>query len=211
MWLFRRSPCRPQTEVYAGCPVQGTGAQVKRDPAPLREAARALLELGNRRFSSAAMTPAARPAGRWPACSWNGSTVKTSPIVISPASMEARRPPTVGDGDLDALIGHAVEPSRRPTRLPIEHSMARQTDRSPSMNSVASPTTSAMASSIGPPSSATRAGDALVRGDGGVEQHRVAVGIDHFARVVEGHREMADVLAVRNRRARWAPSRRRDC
>ena len=126
---------------------------------------------------------------------WNGRTVKTSPIVTSPASIEARRPPP-----LAMAIWMPWSATRSSiasaTRLPIEHSIARQTLRSPSTTSVVSPTTSTIISSIGPASSATRRSDGLVRRHARVEKHGVALGIEHLARVVETHLEMAEVFRI---------------
>jgi hypothetical protein len=80
---------------------------------------------------------------------WNGRTVKTSPIVTSPDSMEARRPPPFWIAIWMPWSATRVSMASA-TRLPIGHSIARQTERSPSMKSVVSPTTSPMASSMGP-------------------------------------------------------------
>jgi hypothetical protein len=64
------------------------------------------------------------------------------------------------------------------------------------MNSEVSPTTSAMASSIGPASSATRA---AISSSGVTEASSTMVSpvrIDHVARIVEGHFEMAEVFRI---------------
>jgi hypothetical protein len=87
------------------------------------------------------------------------------------------------------------------------------------MNSEVSPTTSPMASSMGPSSSATRA---AMASSGVTEASSTIVspvGIDHVARIVEGHFEMAEVFRIgarlhdrherhRGWRSRWDRPRR---
>ena len=90
---------------------------------------------------------------------WNGSTVSTSPIVISPSSMEARRPPPFWMA-MSMPWSRTRSSMASATRLPIRHSRARQLARSPSMAMVASPTTFAFSSSMGPASEAMRSASA---------------------------------------------------
>ena len=113
-------------------------------------------------ISSIWLTPFSSEATRSAPVSWKvarvlekGSTVSTSPMVIWPASIEARSPPELA---IEMVTPWSATRSSwaSATRLPIEHSSTRQTLRSPSMAAVALPITSAFSASSGLPSSATR-------------------------------------------------------
>jgi hypothetical protein len=90
---------------------------------------------------------------------WNGRTASTSPIVISPASIEARSPPPFWMATWTpwSFTRSSIASA---TRLPISHSCARQVSRLPSIGPLVSATTLFLSSSIGAPSSAMRASTA---------------------------------------------------
>ncbi len=90
---------------------------------------------------------------------WKGSTVSTSPMVTTPWSIEARRPPPFWK-TIDTPWPFTRSRMASETRLPISHSRARQLSRLPSIGAVVSETSLVFSSSIGAPSSLMRASTA---------------------------------------------------
>ena len=126
---------------------------------------------------------------------WNGSTASTSPMVTVPPPIEARRPPPFCSAMVTPwpLTRSSMASA---TRLPMAHSCARQVSRLPSMPAGISATTRDFSSSIGPASSSMRAS---VPGSGVTLASRSwvsPVGLGHHAGVVEGQRDVAEVLGV---------------
>jgi hypothetical protein len=111
---------------------------------------------------------------------WNGRTVKTSPIVTSPASMEARRPPPFWMAIWMPWSATRVEHG-------VGHEVAHRAFHRAADGAVALDEVGRLAHGLahglldGAEQFGHAGGDALVRRHGGVEQHRVAVGVEHVA------------------------------
>ena len=106
-------------------------------------------------FSSAA-TRVAPEIRKVESVFWNGRTVRTSPIVTSPASIEARIPPEFAIA-ISTPWSFTRSSIASATRLPIAHSCTRQIARSPAIASAALATTLLRISSNGAAASAIRA------------------------------------------------------